>query len=132
MTDDEVVSLDLDDIVRLHARIFQIDAVAARDRLRDTAALESALARPAHYAVYQGADLATQAAVLAHGIAQGQTFLDGNKRTAFIAMTTFLALNGCDVGLPDTRLADLILAFAHGVQPDELADALRPSLRPRP
>jgi death-on-curing protein len=133
VTDAEGVEyLALDDVVRLHGRIFGVDADVARDQLRDPGALESAIARPANHAAYQGADLASQAAILAHGIAQSQCFLDGNKRTALVAMTTFLALNGWDVGLPDSRLADLILSFAHGVQAEELAAELRPSLNPRP
>lgn len=131
MTDDEVY-LDLDDVIRIHGRIFGFDPIVARDQLRDPAALESALARPRNHAAYQGADVAAQAAVLAHGLAQSQSFLDGNKRTALISMTTFLALNGWDVGLPDSRLAALILEFAHGIGPDEMAHELRPSLTPRP
>jgi prophage maintenance system killer protein len=34
-----------------------------------------------------------QAAILAQGMAQSQSFVDGNKRTALLAMTTFLAVN---------------------------------------
>lgn len=37
MTDEEVVYLDLDDIVRVHRRIFQMESTAARDRLRNPA-----------------------------------------------------------------------------------------------
>lgn len=73
MTDD-VLYLDVDDVLRLHARIFDIDATAARDRLRDARALESALARPINHASYEDADIAMQAAILAHGIAQSQSF----------------------------------------------------------
>lgn len=86
------------------------------------------MVRPINHAAYEAADLAGQAAVLAHGIAQSQSFIDGNKRTALIAMTTFLALNGWDVSLPDEDLADLILQFAHGLRPGEMADRLRTSL----
>ena len=132
MTDGEVVYLDLDDIVRIHGRIFQIERSAARDRLRDPTALESALCRPINHAAYQTADLASQAAILAHGIAQSQSFLDGNKRTALIAMTTFLALNGWDVDVPDPQLAQLIVDFAAGASADVLAAALRGALSPRP
>jgi prophage maintenance system killer protein len=35
-----------------------------------------------------------QAAVLAHGIAEGQPFIDANKGTALAALRTFLRLNG--------------------------------------
>ncbi|MGI8824065.1 MAG: type II toxin-antitoxin system death-on-curing family toxin [Chloroflexota bacterium] len=76
----------------------------ARDRLRAAPALESALARPIHHATYEGADIAMLAAILAHGIAQSQSFLDGNKRTALIALSTFLALNDWDVDVPDLSL----------------------------
>jgi death-on-curing protein len=56
-------------------------------------ALAGAIARPGTYAHYENADLALQA-VLAHGIAEGQHFIDGNKRTALVAMLTFLEING--------------------------------------
>ena len=39
------------------------------------------MARPATYAHYEKADLALQAAVLAHGLAEGQLFIEGNKRS---------------------------------------------------
>ena len=125
------VYLDLDDVIRLHGRIFGVSGTAARDQLRDPGGLESAVMRPINHAAYQGADLASQAAVLAHGIAEGQSFVDGNKRTALIAMTTFLALNGWDVSLPDEELAELIVRFADGLQPDAMAERLRESLTPR-
>lgn len=130
MTED-ILYLDVSDALRLYARIFGIDAGAARSRLRYARALESALARPINHATYEGADLATQAAILAHGIAQSQSFIDGNKRTALLAMTTFLALNRWDVDVPDPRLAQLILDFAAGASPGSLADELRVGLSPR-
>lgn len=61
--------------------------------------------RPQSYAHYQHADLSQQAAVLAHGIAEGQPFLDGNKRLALIAMLTFLELNGHRIDASDPELA---------------------------
>ncbi len=131
MTDDEVVYLELEDVVRLHARIFGVGQEAARNQLRDRAALESALRRPVNLATYRSADLASQAAILAHGIAQSQSFIDGNKRTALIAMTTFLATNGWDVGMPDPELAQRIIDFARGADPEDLAGPLRGSLSAR-
>jgi death-on-curing protein len=56
--------------------------------------LESAVMRPQMAEHYEGADVIRQAALLAVGISQAQAFLDGNKRTAFIAADTFLRLNG--------------------------------------
>ena len=56
--------------------------------------LESAIMRPRMAAYYEAADLVRQAALLGVGISQAQAFLDGNKRTAFGAVDTFLRLNG--------------------------------------
>jgi death-on-curing protein len=44
--------------------------------------------------------------LLAHGIAEGQHFLDGNKRTALVAMLTFLEINGFRLKASDRELAD--------------------------
>jgi len=38
--------------------------------------------------------------VLAHGIAESQPFLDGNKRLALVAMLTFLKANGYRIDAP--------------------------------
>jgi len=43
---------------------------------------------------YEGADVVRQAALLASGISQAQAFMDGNKRTAFLATDVFLERNG--------------------------------------
>ena len=62
--------------------------------LREEGALASAIHRPRMAGYYEGADLVRQAALLAIGISQAQAFLDGNKRTAFLTMDTFLEANG--------------------------------------
>jgi len=128
VTRDELRYLELEDVVRIHARIFAVDDGTARRRLRDPGALGSALARPLHHAAYEEADIASQAATLAHGIAQSQSFIDGNKRTALIAMATFLGLNGWVLRVTDDDLAAHVIAFAAGADPDDLAAAVRGSL----
>ena len=42
-------------------------------------------------------DLFLKAAAMLRSIAQNQAFLDGNKRTAWLAMRVFLAVNGFNV-----------------------------------
>jgi len=44
--------------------------------------------------VLQYPSIFSQASVLMHGICQAHAFLDGNKRTAWIASLTFLEQNG--------------------------------------
>lgn len=125
---DEPIYLLPEDALELYAAIIDATPAQAADHLRNRPGLEGALARPATYAHYQDADLAAQAAVLAHGIAEGQFFIDGNKRLALVAMLTFLEINGCRVDAPDPELADWILALAAGATPEELAARIRTTL----
>ncbi len=98
--DREPVYLELADALELYAVIIASRVTQARDQLRDPTGLESALGRPSVYAHYENADLALQAAVLAHGIAESQTFIDGNKRLALVAMLTFLESTATASRLP--------------------------------
>jgi len=123
--------LAIDDVLGFYADIFGIADEQASDLLRDHGGLASAIARPRQYAFYEGADLASQAAVLGHGIAEGQFFLDGNKRTAAVVVVVFLRLNGFDLGCTKAELAEWVLALGMGEPVERFADRLRVSLRPR-
>lgn len=72
--------------------------------------------------------MALQAAVLAHGMAETQPFIDGNKRTALIAMLTFLELNGFSLAATDQELAAWMIAFSSGSAPEQIAERLRSHL----
>lgn len=65
------------------------------------------------------ADLALQAAVLAYGIAEKQPFIDGNKRTALVAMLTFLEINGSRVRATDPELAGWIISLNDATTPED-------------
>ncbi len=125
----EPVYLTLADVLELHALIIGATAAEAADQLRNRAGLESAIARPETYAHYQDADLALQAAVLAHGIAEGQQFIDGNKRTALIAMLVFLEINGWRIEASDPELADWILSFSSDATPEAVAKLVASAMR---
>lgn len=73
--------------------------------------------------------MALQAAVLAHGVAEGQQFIDGNKRTALIAMLVFLEINGWRVEASDPELADWILSFSGGATPEAVAKLVSSQMR---
>lgn len=126
----ELIYLTLEDALELYAAIVDGTTEQAAVVLRSQSSLEGALARPATYAHYQDADLALQAAVLAHGIAESQAFLDGNKRLALVTMLTFLEVNGYRVDASDAELADWIIDLSAGLTPEQLADAIRPRLVP--
>jgi len=123
----EPVYLTLDDVLELYGFVIAGTATDAARQLRDRDRLEAALARPATYAHYENADLALQAAVLAHGIAESQAFVDGNKRAALVAMLTFLEINGVVISRPDPELADWIISLGAGTTPGELAERIRPA-----
>lgn len=95
--------------------------------VRDLGLLESALARPQHLAIYAPeADAAALAAAYAFGIARNHPFLDGNKRTALVALELFLELNGQRLGADDADCVTTILALAAGeLAEEELAGWVR-------
>lgn len=82
--------------------------------IRDRGLLESALARPPNRTAYGKADHADLAACYGTGIARNHPFADGNKRTAFVAVELFLALNGWKLTAADAESVIAMLAVADG------------------
>ena len=99
-------------VLALHAECLQ--AFGGSDGVRDPGLLESALARPQHLFHYEQADLCALAAAYGHGIAKNHPFVDGNKRTAFLATTTFLERNGLEFTATPAHAAVFVLALADG------------------
>ncbi len=99
---------------------------------RDIGLFESAIARPRQLAPCEDPDAAVLAAAYAFGIARNHPFVDGNKRTAFVAAELFLALNGLDLHADDGACVVTMLCVAAG-QVDEMTFArwLRENARPR-
>jgi death-on-curing protein len=95
--------------------------------VRDEGLLESALARPRNLHAYEGMeDVSKLAAAYAVAIARNHPFVDGNKRTAFVAMALFLALNGFRLKADQVDAVRMITAVAAGeVQQDELTTWIR-------
>lgn len=95
--------------------------------IRDENVLESALARPLqkwHYA--DRTDVPMLAAAYAFGLVKNHPYRDGNKRVGFLAMATFLGMNGRDLTATDAEVVAEILALADGSASEEsLADWIR-------
>jgi len=87
--------------------------------VRDEGLLESALAGPLNRASHGEPDMGELAALYAIAIAHNHPFIDGNKRTAYVALETFLALNGCAFPVGDAEAAVVLLAMAAGEIPDD-------------
>ncbi|MEW2584464.1 type II toxin-antitoxin system death-on-curing family toxin [Streptomyces virginiae] len=85
--------------------------------LRAPGLLESAVHRPRArmFGTPAYEDPYEQAAALLHGIATNHPLVDGNKRTAWLAAATFLAVNGVDLADADQERAyDLVVDVAAG------------------
>ncbi len=86
----------------------QIDRYGGARGVRDQGLLEAALFRPqtGYYA-----DVIEEAAALWESLAQNHPFIDGNKRTGFAVVYTFIAINGGRIAAE----ADETYAFIMGL-----------------
>ncbi len=82
--------------------------------VRDEGLLDSALARPLNRAGYGEPDIAELGALYGIAIARNHPFVDGNKRTAYVALESFLLLNGCRFPVSDAEAVVVMLAMASG------------------
>lgn len=82
------------DLVRCHAAALEVAESTARHHLLHRDGLVAALERPRWHAHYRKADLIDQAAVLAEGLVGSHAWVDGNKRTTWVAVRAFLEVNG--------------------------------------
>lgn len=94
--------------------------------VRDAGLLASALARPENVAAYGEPDVAALAAAYGYGLSRNHPFIDGNKRTAFVAIELFLHLNGHDLRATDEDCVLTMLSVAAGdITEPELAGWIR-------
>jgi death-on-curing protein len=93
---------------------------------RDADLFESALARPQQLQAYGSPDAAALAAAYGFGIARNHPFVDGNKRTAFVAVELFLDLNGWELVADDGACVTTMLQLAGGdLSEEDFADWVR-------
>lgn len=87
---------------------------------KDTNLFESALAIPINLRVYeQESDIYILAAAYGYGLAKNHCFFDGNKRVAFMAMYTFLSMNGFEICATEPEVVDIMLGVADGSLSEE-------------
>lgn len=94
--------------------------------VRDEGLLESALARPVNTHGHGEADFCTLAANYSFGIVRNHPYVDGNKRTAFLAAYVFLRMNGLELMADEVSATTAMLALTAGdSSEDEFAAWLR-------
>ena len=123
--------LKIDRVLAIHQR--QIAEHGGTDGVRDIGLLESALARPQNVHAYEpDADIASLAAAYAFGIIKNHPFLDGNKRTGYVVMETFLVLNGRTLAASQEEKYLTFISLADGsISEDDLAAWIREKMTPR-
>jgi death on curing protein len=105
------------------AQFIHDDQIAAHGGvygLLNAGLLESALARPQNLYAYEQADIFSLAAAYGYGIAKNHAFIDGNKRTAFLVMFTFLRVNGWHLIVPEPEAVITMQQVAASVMTETL------------
>jgi death-on-curing protein len=120
--------LTLPEILAIHAD--QIERYGGSPGVRDYGLLEAALYRP-QTGYYPG--LIEEAAALWESLAQNHPFVDGNKRTAFAATYTFLAINGARMTAGAQKTYQFIagLYASRAFKFEHLVEFLRRNVVPR-
>lgn len=132
----EIRHISVVEVVALHAEIMERTGSAPMP-LRDEGALESAVHRTRMASVFGGEDNPVRlATLLAVGISQSQAFVEGNKRTAYIAADAFLRLNGLRYAGDPLAMSDQLTEVAERTGDRRGAEAdfaawLRPLIQPR-
>jgi death-on-curing protein len=109
----EPLWLDRELVLLLHDDILAATGGAAG--IRDEGLLDSALARPLNRFAYEGlVDIVELAATYAVAIASNHPFIDGNKRSAFMALGLFLEENGLTLTSTDDDATEAMLGVARG------------------
>lgn len=99
--------------------IDQIRQHGGSEGIRDENLLSASLARPKHLFNYSNPSLWELAAAYGFAITKNHPFIDGNKRTAFMAMYVFLGLNNYDLDVQQSEVVLMMEKLASGEESQE-------------
>ena len=99
--------LTVDQVIEFHAEALR--EFGGLDGIRSRHQVSAAVLMPQQSAFGEDAypGISEKAAAYGFFIAEAQAFIDGNKRTAAIAMEAFLLLNGYELRMADEEIAEL-------------------------
>lgn len=111
--------LNIHQVLAIHTEV--IEQTGGSGGIRDTGLIESAVARPR--ASFGGKDLYpdvfSKAAVLGHSLIRNHPFVDGNKRTGYMAIRLFLNINGYDIKASEDEKYKLVIEIAEKVRDEK-------------
>ena len=106
--------IDLEESRQIHRTLIKL--FGGLDGIRDLPALKSALARP--FQTFDHEDLHPtpihKAASLIESILINHPFIDGNKRTGYVALRSFLLSNGLDIVATQEEKYAFVIDIASG------------------
>jgi death on curing protein len=104
--------LSLQVITAIHEE--QIAEHGGASGTRDSGLIESAIARPMNRANYEKPDTAELSAAYAYALCRNHPFVDGNKRTAYVAARLFMELHGLHLTASQPDKVIVMLRLANG------------------
>lgn len=113
-------------VKKIHAA--QIKRFGGSPGIRDEGLLESALAQPQATFAAQllHSSIHEQAAAYLYHLAMNHPFIDGNKRTAFATMDSFLRVNGYALNISKEEAYTLVIQVVQGeIDKVQLSEQLR-------
>lgn len=118
-------------ILRLHE--LSIRDFGGAEGIRDEGLMESAIARP--YQTFGGEDLYPtffeKAAAIAESIIINHPFVDGNKRTGFLAMLALLEQDNIMITAGNNEIYAFVIDISTGSKPfEEIAAWLKANTKP--
>src|SRR5665647_1830007 len=106
--------ISIKEVEEIHKTL--VDLFGGSDGVRDLSALESSLHRP--FQTFAGKELHStpihKAAALVESMVINHPFVDGNKRTGYVVMRSFLIANGFDIKATQNEKYDFIINIASG------------------
>ena len=101
-----------DVVIAIHSE--QIAQHGGGPGILDKGRLSSAMARPQNQVEYDDPSVFDLAAAQTFGIISNHPFVDGNKRTGFLAAYVFLVLNGWELDAAESHAVAAVLDLATG------------------
>jgi death-on-curing protein len=113
----EPIWLRKDLVLAVHERL--LAEHGGSSGIRDEGLLDSALGRAQNLFAYGNETIFELGSAYACGIIKNHPFIDGNKRTGFMAAYLFLARNGYELTAAESDVVLKTLSVAEGTMTDE-------------
>ncbi|MEE4915774.1 type II toxin-antitoxin system death-on-curing family toxin [Pseudomonas alliivorans] len=107
--------LSCDDLKVINERLIKMKTPGEMSGVFDQASLEMAQQSVSQYRYYrQTEDVITLASVLFESLARNHPFFNANKRTAVVAASVFMLMNGYELTAPGDDLVEIAVAVVTG------------------